>query len=340
MKKSHLVFQAFFIIAFPLIIFALALNSYQEGENKLIRPRSVEGEGIYKNRIQLLIDGQMPAEGSAWNGDFCVHWEYKETYFVFDLGGIFQVGGILLQVDCDDDYQIDYSLDGEQYSALLTISASDGEVATGMDTMSTVLNDPENVPEWKFSPVQARYIKIYAAGGNNAYSVSEVQVFGFLALSRESENKIIQPEKAEASGIYFNNINLIIDGKIPPEGSEWNADSCVHWADIETYFVIDLGDVFGLGGIIVQVDSNDAYQIDFSLDGEEYFPLLEIREDDGEVESGMDTMSSIPDDMEFISDWETPAVEARYIKIYAARGNGSYSISELQVYGAPRQISH
>jgi len=335
-KKLHLMFHAFFIIAFSLISFTLALNSYQESESKLIRPRAVEGEGIYNNRIQLLIDGQMPAEGSEWDGDFCVHWEYTETFFVFDLGGTFQVTGILLQVDGDDDYQIDYSLDGEEYFPLLTINAEDGEVESGMDTMSTVIDDPENIPDWELSPVEARYIKIYATEGNNAYSVSEVQVFGFLALSHESESKIIRPEKVEASGNYYNNIDLIIDGKIPPEGSEWNADSCVYWEDPETFFIIDLGGAFRITGIIVQVDSNDAYQIDFSLDREEYFPLLEIKDGDGDIESGMDTMSSIPDNLEFVSDWEIAAVGARYIKIYATGGNGAYSVSELQIFGMPR----
>ena len=92
-------------------------------------------------------------------------------------------------------------------------------------------------------------------------------------------------------------------------------------------------------GIIVQVDNNDAYQIDFSLDGGEYFPLFEIMMDDGEIESGMDTMSSIPNDPEFVSEWEIEAVEARYIKIYATGGNEAYSVSELQIFGTPLQIS-
>jgi len=207
-----------------------------------------------------------------------------------------------------------------------------------MDTMSTILDDPENVPDWELSPEQARYIKVYAAEGNSAYSVSEVQVFGFLALSPERESKIIQPEKVEASGTYYNYINSIIDGKIPPEESEWNANPCVYWEDMETNFIIDLGAVFRVTGILLQVDSDDDYQIDYSLDGEEYFPLLEIMGGDGEVESGMDTMSSIPDNLEFISEWEIAVVEARFIKIYATGGNEAYSVSELQIFGAPRQI--
>ncbi|MEE9390838.1 MAG: hypothetical protein V3U91_06305, partial [Candidatus Aminicenantaceae bacterium] len=153
MKKTHLIRQTFFIVAFSLIIFTQSLNSYQETEGELIRPRAVEGEGIYNNRIQLLVDGQMPAEGSEWDGELCVHWENTETFFVFDLGGVFQVNGILLQVDSDDDYQIDYSLNGEEYFPLLAIGAGDGEVESGMDTMSTVIDDPENVPGWELSPV-------------------------------------------------------------------------------------------------------------------------------------------------------------------------------------------
>jgi hypothetical protein len=309
----------------------------QDEEAEIILPRSVQGEGIYNNEVKALIDGQSPAEGSPWDSPNSIYWENTEAFFLLDLGGVFRVTGLLIQVDGNDDYNIDYSLDGIEYISLIQISESHGTVASGMDTMSTVSSDPNYVVDLEFEPVSARFVKVYATGGDNRFSLSEIQIFGYREESTEAvdegEGQIIRPSGIEGTGDFNNSLDLIIDGRIPYEEGGWDESECVFWRDLGTSFVIDLGDVYEVSGIVVQVDSDDDYRIEFSLTDDDYVPLMEIVRDDGEVVKGMDTLSSIPGHSEFVAELEFFPVQTRFIRIYALDGNGEFSVSEVLIFG-------
>lgn len=79
-------------------------------------------------------------------------------------------------MDNNDDYKIDYSPDGKTFSPLLIIKKEYGEIGYGMDTMITESGDPEYVSQLDFQPVSAKFLKIYATGGDNNYSISELTV--------------------------------------------------------------------------------------------------------------------------------------------------------------------
>ena len=334
-----------FRVAIPIIFLILTLFpslSAQDEEADVILPRSVQGDGIFKNEVKILIDGQSPAEGSAWDSPNSVHWEDTDTFFLLDFGGIFQVTGFLIQVDGNDNYSIDYSLDGEEYFPLIQISEGYGNIASGMDTMSTVSTDPNYVVDLEFEPVSARFVKVYSTGGDNQFSLSEIQVYGYRGESdeavEEEEGRIIRPVKIEGFGDFSNSADLIVDGRIPYEETAWDESECVFWQDVDTSFIIDLGSVYEISGLVVQIDSDDDYRIEYSLNGEDYIPLLEILMDDGEVVKGMDTMSSIPSHPEFITELEFFPVQAQYLRIYAIGGNGEFSASEVQVFGRSPSI--
>ncbi len=103
-----------------------------------ISVRSVRGVGAFTNDAALLVDGQMPPEQSSFDDPKCVHWSGQGTNFVFDLGKVFRVTGLTLQVDNDDNYVIQAGTDGENWTALLTIPSAVGEIDFGMDTLSAV----------------------------------------------------------------------------------------------------------------------------------------------------------------------------------------------------------
>ena len=115
---------------------------------------------------------------TGWADSRCVYWNGTGPYFVVDLGGQYKVQDIVVQVDNNDGYKIDYSTNNTTYTNLLTISSSYGNVTYGMDTMSTIFGDSEYISQIDFSPVTARYLKIYATGGDNSYSVSELDAYG------------------------------------------------------------------------------------------------------------------------------------------------------------------
>lgn len=137
---------------------------------------TVKGYGKYFNNAEIIIDGHFPKEGSLWKGRDCVWWRGKTPYFLVDLGNTSQVCDIIMQVDNNDNYMIDYSLDGTEYFPLLIIKKGYGKIGHGMDTMTTRNGHPDYISQLDFQPVSARFLKIYAAGGDNNYAISELKV--------------------------------------------------------------------------------------------------------------------------------------------------------------------
>ena len=161
----------------------------------LIRPLAAIGIGTYNNDANLVIDGQMPDQGSGWNGDQCVWWNGTEPAIFIDLGDLYEIQKISVQIDHNDDYLIEVSSDGVQYETFLEISKNLGEIGWGMDTLSSDMDSPDYVQELAVSPKKARSLKISAVGGDNSYSVSEVQVF-----TAKSADTTVVDKAPEATG--------------------------------------------------------------------------------------------------------------------------------------------
>ncbi len=136
---------------------------------------SIKGNGEFNNNAKLIIDGEFAEQGSAWDNEKCVWWNGTSPYFIIDLGEIYEVHDFLLQVDNNDDYKIDYSADGTTFTPLVTVKAVYGEIEYGMDTVSSAPGNTDFIEGMAFEPVNARFIKIYAAEGDDSYSISEIQ---------------------------------------------------------------------------------------------------------------------------------------------------------------------
>lgn len=155
-------------------------ESKPESANKSgVLPATVSHyEGPFKGNFHLLTDGMFAKNGTKWDGELCVAWS-GSTSFTLDLGAVYNVTGITVSVDNNDSYKIDWSEDGSSFHKLTLIDESFGKVGWGMDMFSTITNHNAFEPRIAFQPVKARYIKIYAVGGDDNYSVSELQIFGF-----------------------------------------------------------------------------------------------------------------------------------------------------------------
>ncbi len=134
---------------------------------------SATGSGSYNNNVSLLIDGVIPGEGSAWTNGTNVWWQGTAPAFTLDFGATYNLEDMLIQVDNNDSYRIDYSIDGSAWNNLFNISAGAGNIGWGMDTF-----DQNDI---NFTPVEARYVRAYATGGDNSYAISEIQAFGLQA---------------------------------------------------------------------------------------------------------------------------------------------------------------
>lgn len=136
---------------------------------------SIKGNGTFNNNEKLIIDGDFSEQGSAWDNEKCVWWNGTSPYFVIDLGAVYQVPDLVLQVDNNDNYQVDYSVDGTTFTPLVTVKADSGEIEWGMDTLSSAPGNTDTIEGMAFKPVIARFIKIYATEGDDSYSISEIQ---------------------------------------------------------------------------------------------------------------------------------------------------------------------
>jgi len=148
---------------------------------ELIHAVAATGTGTFTNSASVIIDGFVPPDGTAWNGPTNVYWSGTVPQFTIDFGAVYTVADLDVSVDNNDTYVIEYSNNGTSFSNLTTIEWSYGNVPPqpgGMDRMTTFSTVPDYVPQIVFSPVQARYLRIFATVGDNFYSVGEVAPYG------------------------------------------------------------------------------------------------------------------------------------------------------------------
>ena len=156
----------------------------------LIIPTSISSQGTFNNSANLLIDGNVPTEFSTWTNATNAWWTNQlgtgGVVFTIDYGQDYQIQDILVSVDNNDAYRVDFSIDNIAFSNLLQIDIGDGEINGGMDTMSSDDTNPEFVAGIDFAPVEARYLRIYAVAGDNLNSIGELQAFGITAVPEPS----------------------------------------------------------------------------------------------------------------------------------------------------------
>ncbi len=152
-----------------LIFCFSCLAAVVSAEAAIIPPASVSvtGSGTYYNSASLISNSVFPGEGSVWTGPQCTYWYGTAPYFVLDLGGNFNLNAITVSVDNNDSYRIDYSSDNSSWAGLHTIAIGEGNIGWGMDTFFDIPVD-----------VSARYLKIYSIGGDNMYSIGELNAYG------------------------------------------------------------------------------------------------------------------------------------------------------------------
>ncbi|MDX9993739.1 MAG: hypothetical protein RBS28_00350 [Rhodocyclaceae bacterium] len=135
-----------------------------------------------------------------------------------------------------------------------------------------------------------------------------------------------------ATGAYENDLSAIIDGVFPAEGGFFK-NNTVWWGGTAPVFTIAFDQTYILQDVMVSVDNNDWYTVQTSMDNSLWSNLFSITKWDGEIGNGMDTMSSISGNTEYIAGIDFQATNARYARIYATGGDGLYAVGELSFTG-------
>lgn len=151
-----------------------------------------------------------------------------------------------------------------------------------------------------------------------------------------AETEEDQPAVRATGGEFNNIVDLVLDGRMAREGSDWNSADCVWWEQShEAALVIDLRSVRLVRDVRIQVDNNDDYEIAWSADGKLFRKLFQLGAGTGTVSLGMETFSTVKGEPEYEATIDFRPVKARYLRIRSVSGDGMYSVSEIDVVADP-----
>lgn len=196
MVRSSFVSVLVVLVCLLLPVYALAA----ETETPKIK---IGANGSFNHSYDLLIDGNVVYQNAPWDGDACVYWTDAATEFVFDLGKETEIKELLLQVDDNDTYLVQTSLNGIDYQTLITIKPEHGEIVGGMDIMSSDAASPDFIKDLDFKPVKAKFIKLKASEGDDMYSAAEICInHAEVTMIQNPEEKAVEPaiEEPAAAG--------------------------------------------------------------------------------------------------------------------------------------------
>ena len=113
----------------------------------------------------------------------------------------------------------------------------------------------------------------------------------------------------------------------------WNSGATVYWNGIGKVFKFAFNDIYRIDGVSLSIDNNDTYALEYSTDDRIWSALFSVGANLGEIGWGMDTMSTVATDPEYIPLIAFSPVQARYVRIAAVQGDNSYAIGEVAFLG-------
>lgn len=132
--------------------------------SNLVEGAGVEANGRVRGRLERLVDGKLPREGTLWLDNDALRLQDRKGNWVIDLGRPRSIRYLLLQADHNDDYVLEYSVD--------TVKWQHGWTAprlpqVGLRTRTKTLE----------SAIVGRYLRLRVADGDESLSVSEIRAY-------------------------------------------------------------------------------------------------------------------------------------------------------------------
>jgi hypothetical protein len=111
---------------------------------------------------------------------------------------------------------------------------------------------------------------------------------------------------------------VITDGTAARPGDDWMTELTAHFGSLSSFVEYDLGATTSLSAAYLTGDNNDEYTIALSDDGVTFTPfwIAPARQDGGQQARSADDLHG----------------SGRYVRIAAARGDGHFSLSEVQLF--------
>ncbi|MFO1319529.1 MAG: PEP-CTERM sorting domain-containing protein [Burkholderiales bacterium] len=167
---------------------------------------------------------------------------------------------------------------------------------------------------------------------------------GLLALAASSASHAVTVTSIAGTGSYANDpATRLTDGNFAL-GTWWTDTPNVWWSWQEgasgVTFTFTFDQIYNLADITLGVDNNDFYAVQVSTDNSTWktlFVSLPTYVDSAYAYDGasMIQRSSVTGHPAYSNLIDFPTTQARYARIYAVAGDGSYAVSELQFTGTP-----
>ena len=133
-------------------------------------PGNLCGANPPQGSAGLVTDGVFAPNQACFQGN-TVYWRGVENSINIDLEGTFLLNGAIVQADDNDTYELQYRDVGGVYHNWYDVPAT---CCFGMTTRPDQTN---NTVQQSLPPVLATGLRFFATGGDDFYSVSEVQAF-------------------------------------------------------------------------------------------------------------------------------------------------------------------
>lgn len=170
------------------LLASAALSVAALGTAQAVTVTSIVGTGTFFNSPSaLLTDGDFGL-GFGWGSAPTVSWAGQTgatgVAFTLTLDTLYTLHDVRIGVDSNDFYAVQTSTDGTTWNTLFTsLSASlDAGFQWGgsgsLIKKSSVLGESAYSSLIDFPASPARYVRIFAAGGDDFYAVSEIQLVG------------------------------------------------------------------------------------------------------------------------------------------------------------------
>jgi len=124
--------------------------------------------------------------------------------------------------------------------------------------------------------------------------------------------------------------SLVVDGNFMSRGTQWQIGS-VWWYGTAAFVDIDLGASYNITSFIVQADDNDSYRVSY-WHNDNWVSAWEVPNYDA-YGWGLQTRPNPDNNSERY--FLPTVISTDKLRFTATGGDGSYSVSELQAYGAP-----
>lgn len=129
--------------------------------NLLLGREPLDARGV--GDTSRLTDGSAAARGDHWQSEITSQFASERSYLIYDLGKPTPIASLWLQGDNNDDYLVELSSDGTNYTPIWTAGPTRG---SGLQDRSI-----------KDLGVRGRYLRVKATGGDRSYALSEIQAF-------------------------------------------------------------------------------------------------------------------------------------------------------------------